>query len=141
MSTESEEIPDTVFVYSFFHGDVEGILNLRERIRHRLETNAQVFGSDERFFGTKDETATIEGLYNGDLKDDEFESESDNDASSVAYEIWTNAAEQDAQRATHQEPVRPRLCHSTDAVRRAGRRRRVRQDRSRDRRIRVRGVG
>ncbi len=107
---------DTVFVYSFFHGDVEGVLNLRERIRHRLETNAQVFGSDERFFGTKNETATIEGLYNGDLKDDEFEAESDNDATSIAYEIWTNAAEEDPQRAERIKNL-PDLVYATRPVR------------------------
>ena len=103
---------DTVFVYSFFHGDVEQVLQLRERIRHRLETNARVFGSDEKFFGTNDETATIEGLYNGDLADEEFENDSDNDASSIAYEVWTRAAELDPVRA---ELVRslPDLVYAT----------------------------
>lgn len=90
---------DTVYLYSFFHGDVEDVLKLRKRIRNRLETNAKVFGSDERFFGTKEETVTIEGLYNGDLGDDEFEVDSDNDASSVAYEVWMNAVADDPDRA------------------------------------------
>ena len=35
----------------------------------------------------------IEGLYNGDLPDDE--SDAENDASSIAYEVWTRAKEED----------------------------------------------
>ena len=38
---------DTVHIYSFFHDDVDTVLNLRARIRERLHRNAQVFGSDE----------------------------------------------------------------------------------------------
>lgn len=107
---------DTVFVYSFFHGDVEHVLKLRERIRHRLEMNARVFGSDERFFGTNDEIATIEGLYNGELQDDEFETDADNDASSIAYEVWTNAAEQDPARAERVKNL-PDLVYATRPTR------------------------
>lgn len=107
---------DTVFVYSFFHGDVEQVLRLRERIRHRLEMNARVFGSDEKFFGTTDEIATIEGLYNGDLQDDEFENDADNDASSIAYEVWTNAAEKDPARAERVKNL-PDLVYATRPTR------------------------
>jgi superfamily II DNA or RNA helicase len=78
-----------VFVYSFFHENVENVLSLRQRIRDRLHRNAEVFGSDERFFGTADETQAIEDLYNGKLEDDDLESEVD--ASSLAYEIWSKA--------------------------------------------------
>ena len=107
---------DTVYLYSFFHGDVENVLKLRERIRFRLETNAKVFGSDERFFGTKDETATIEGLYNGDLRDDEFDVDSDNDASSIAYEVWMNAAAEDPDRAERVK-IMPDLVDATRPAR------------------------
>lgn len=78
-----------VFVYSFFHENVENVLSLRQRIRDRLHRNAEVFGSDERFFGTAEETQAIEDLYNGKLDDDELDSEVD--ASSLAYEIWSKA--------------------------------------------------
>lgn len=81
-----------VFVYSFFHENVENVLSLRQRIKERLHKNAEVFGSDERFFGTAEETQAIEDLYNGKLDDDELDSEVD--ASSLAYEVW-NRAEQD----------------------------------------------
>jgi len=107
---------DEVFVYSFFHGDVEQVLRLRERIRHRLEMNARVFGSDERFFGTKEETATIEGLYDGDLRDGELESEADNDASSVAFEVWTAAAAADPARAERIKAL-PDLVYATRPTR------------------------
>jgi len=78
-----------VYVYSFFPGDtVETVLNLRRRIRERLEKNAQVFGSDEKFFGTEAEQSLITELYKGNLVD---EDDSENDASSLAYEIWNDA--------------------------------------------------
>lgn len=88
---------DTVLVYSYFHESVENVLKLRDRIRQRLERNAEAFGSDERFFGTDRETAVIADLYNGTLDDDD--SEADNDASSIAYEIWMKALAADPERA------------------------------------------
>lgn len=88
---------DTVEILSFFHESIESVLSLRDRIRHRLSQNARAFGSDEKFFGTKEETAIIEGLYNGDLPDDG--SDADNDASSLAYEIWMKAKIEDPLRA------------------------------------------
>ena len=92
---------DTVEILSFFHESIENVLSLRDRIRHRLSQNAKAFGSDEKFFGTKEETAIIEGLYNGDLPEDG--SEADNDASSLAYEIWMRAKSEDPQRAARVE--------------------------------------
>jgi hypothetical protein len=86
-----------VFVYSFFHENVENVLSLRQRIKDRLQKNAEVFGSDERFFGTADETRTIEDLYNGKLDDDELDSEVD--ASSLAYEVWSRAEKDDPELA------------------------------------------
>jgi superfamily II DNA or RNA helicase len=92
---------DTVEILSFFHESIENVLSLRDRIRHRLSQNAKAFGSDEKFFGTKEETAIIEGLYNGDIPDDG--SEADNDASSLAYEIWMKAKAENPQRAARVE--------------------------------------
>ncbi len=86
-----------VFVYSFFHEGVENVLSLRQRIRDRLHINAEVFGSDERFFGTAEETQAIENLYNGKLEDDDLDSEVD--ASSLAYEVWSRAEEDDPELA------------------------------------------
>lgn len=104
---------DTVLVYSYFHESVEAVLNLRERIRQRLEQNAEAFGSDERFFGTHRETAIIQNLYDGMLLDDD--NEADNDATSIAYEIWMKALDEDPERAARIERM-PDLVY---AVRRA----------------------
>jgi superfamily II DNA or RNA helicase len=82
-----------VFVYSFFHENVENVLSLRRRIKDRLQKNAEVFGSDERFFGTAEETKAIEDLYNGNLNDEELDSEVD--ASSLAWEVWNKAEHDD----------------------------------------------
>ena len=57
-----------------------------------VQVRLRVFGSDERFFGTAEETKAIEDLYNGKLEDDDLDSEVD--ASSLAFEVW-NRAEQD----------------------------------------------
>jgi hypothetical protein len=70
---------------------------LRERIRERLERNAEAFGSDEKFFGSDKETAIIRDLYDGSLAEEE--NEDDNDASSIAYEIWMKAVLDDPERA------------------------------------------
>ncbi|MFC5931723.1 NgoFVII family restriction endonuclease [Cryobacterium melibiosiphilum] len=78
-----------VLIYSFFHENVENVLNLRSRIAQRLHTNAEVFGSDEQFFGSAEETKVIEDLYKGHL--DDAQVDSDVDASSLAYEVWNNA--------------------------------------------------
>ena len=95
------QISPTVEILSFFHETIENVISLRDRIRHLLSQNASAFGSDEKFFGTKDETAVIEGLYSGDLPSDEIES--DNDASSLAYEIWTKAKKENPERAARVE--------------------------------------
>ena len=92
---------DFVLIYSYFHDKVEAVLNLRERIRQRLEKNAEAFGSDEKFFGTAKETATIADLYSGTLEDNE--DESDNDAASLAYEIWMKAQAENPERALRVE--------------------------------------
>ncbi len=90
-----------VEILSFFHETIENVIALRDRIRHRLSQNASAFGSDEKFFGTTDETAIIEGLYSGDLPTDG--SDSDDDASSLAYEIWTKAKKENPERAARVE--------------------------------------
>ena len=95
------QVSPTVEILSFFHETIENVISLRDRIRHRLSQNASAFGSDEKFFGTKDETAIIEGLYSGDLPTDG--SDSDNDASSLAYEIWTKAKIENPARAARVE--------------------------------------
>ncbi|KJL24880.1 ATP-dependent RNA helicase DbpA [Microbacterium azadirachtae] len=81
-----------VLLYSIFHGSLNNVLSLRQRIADRLHQNAQAFGSDEQFFGSEDEVRTINDLYNGTL--DEAEDVEDIDAASLAYQYWSNALEQ-----------------------------------------------
>ena len=78
-----------VLVYSFLPEDaVENVIELRARIKNRLEEAAIAFGSDEEFFGTEGETQAIEGLYNGTLEDiDDVEI----DAASIAFQVWQEA--------------------------------------------------
>ncbi len=81
-----------VLLYSIFHGSLNNVLSLRQRIADRLHQNAQAFGSDEQFFGSEDEVRTINDLYNGTL--DEGEDVEDIDAASLAFQYWSNALQQ-----------------------------------------------
>lgn len=98
-----------VFVYSFFHEDVEAVLSLRKRIRERLQNNAEVFGSDERFFGSDEEIASIVDLYNGNLREEES---GEVDASSLAFEAWRQA-EKDHPEVTDRVLAMPDMVFST----------------------------
>ena len=84
---------DMVLLYSFFHESVDAVISLRQRIAARLKANAEAFGSDEQFFGTDGEIKTLTDLYNGTL--DEPNEADDVDASSLAYQYWRAAEQQD----------------------------------------------
>ncbi|MDN6556681.1 MAG: phospholipase D-like domain-containing protein [Acidipropionibacterium acidipropionici] len=104
---------DTVWIYTMVHDNLEEVLNLRQRISHRLANNAQVFGSDEKFFGGPDETRLLAGLYNGRFDDADAEGEDDVDAASLAYEYWRNAVATDPSLADRI----PRMPDLVDATR------------------------
>jgi len=104
---------DVVRIYSFFHEGVENVLNLRSRISERLHANAEVFGSDEQFFGSPEETKIIEDLYKGHLDDGQLETEVD--ASSLAYEVWSNA-EKEHPEITERVITLPDMVYATRAV-------------------------
>jgi len=97
---EAEE----VLIYSFLPDDnVNDVLDLRQRIRRRLTEAAQVFGSDEDFFGTPEEVSIIEGLYTGNLADVEG-AEGEVDAASYAFQVWQKAEKENpelAEKARH----------------------------------------
>ncbi|MBW1640053.1 NgoFVII family restriction endonuclease [Microbacterium resistens] len=101
---------DEVLIYSLWHDGVEQVLNLRQRIADRLHANAEVFGSDEQFFGSEDEVKIIEDLYKGKLDDNELDNEVD--ASSLAYEVWSSAEEQYPELAERVREL-PDLVYST----------------------------
>ncbi len=103
---------EEILIYSFFHESVENVISLRQRIKDRLAANAEAFGSDEVFFGTEDETRAIEDLYNGKL--DETEVDTEVDASSLAYEVWSRA-ENETPEIAHKVTELPDLVHATRA--------------------------
>ena len=88
---------EDIFCYSFLPAEgVERIINLRGRVRDRLQQNAEVVGTDEAFFEDDREEGNeaIVDLYNekaGLLDDDR---DNDVDLASHAYQIWKNAITQ-----------------------------------------------
>ena len=89
---------DEILCYSFLPTEgVERIINLRGRVRSRLQQNAEVVGTDEAFFEDDGEPGnqTIEDLYSeqSGLLDDDIDT--DVDLTSHAYQIWKNAITED----------------------------------------------
>lgn len=89
---------EDILCYSFLPADgVERLINLRGRVRSRLQENAEVVGTDEAFFEDDGEVGnqTIADLYNehAGLLDDDMDN--DVDLASHAYQIWKNAITDD----------------------------------------------
>ncbi len=82
-----------ILCYSFLPTEgVEQVINLRGRLRQRLQENAEVVGTDETFF-EDDTTQVILDLYNeksGTLDGDE---DTEVDLTSEAFQIWKNATD------------------------------------------------
>ena len=104
-----------ILCYSFLPADgVERIINLRGRVRERLQENAEVVGTDEAFFEDDGEEGNqqIVNLYNeqAGLLDDERDN--DVDLASHAYQIWKNAITQNPQ-LEKIIPALPSVVYST----------------------------
>lgn len=85
---------DTIHCYSFLPADgVNRIIRLRERVKERLQENAEVVGTDEEFF--PDDKSKLVDLYHE--KSGILDGDDDNevDLASTAYQIWKNAIDQD----------------------------------------------
>jgi superfamily II DNA or RNA helicase len=103
-----------VRVYSFLpQAGVENVIALRQRIRQRLQENAEVFGSDEQFFEDDLTEDDLKGLFDGTASLDEDETEEDVDWASQALAIWEAAT--DAQQ--RQAMSLPDVTYSTRARR------------------------
>ncbi len=90
---KSEEI----LCYNFLPAEgVEKILLLRGRLKIRLKQNAEVVGTDERFFDDED-SVKLKDLYNENSQVLDEEDSNDIDLSSYAYQIWQNAIEENAE--------------------------------------------
>jgi Helicase conserved C-terminal domain/PLD-like domain len=89
------QLSDAIYCYSFLPADgVERLIRLRERVRQRLQQNAEVVGTDEAFFEDElAETATVtfQDLYNEKAGVLDGEADSEVDLASQAYQIWKNA--------------------------------------------------
>lgn len=86
-----------VLIYTLSHGGLEDVLSLRRRVQQRLGDNAKTFGSDEKFFGTDEETQLITDLFQGRLAEES--AGEDVDATSIAFEIWSKAVKNNPQLA------------------------------------------
>ena len=95
-------------------GSLEEQIDLRKRIRHRLEENASLLGSDERFFGEEGEQELISGLFDEHAEWDMGEGE-DVDPVSMAYEIWRLASESHPQLTKRVEKM-PNVVYATLAA-------------------------
>ncbi len=84
-----------ILCYSFLPADgIERLIRLRERVRARLDQNAEVVGTDEAFFENEDQQAVLD-LYNEKAGILDGDDDTEVDLSSYAYQIWKNATEAD----------------------------------------------
>ncbi len=85
---------DTIYCYSFLPADgVERLLQLRERVRQRLQQNAEVVGTDEAFFEDDANNSAFFDLYNEKAGILDGEMDTEVDLASQAYQIWKSATD------------------------------------------------
>ena len=85
---------DSITCYSFLPAEgVERIIRLRERVRTRLQQNAEVVGTDEAFFEDEANTQSLVDLYNEKAGILDGEADTEVDLASQAYQIWKNATD------------------------------------------------
>ena len=84
---------DQILCYSFLPAEgVERIINLRGRLRKRLQENAEVVGTDEAFF-EDDDARVILDLYNEKSGVLDGEEDTEVDLTSKAFQIWKKATD------------------------------------------------
>jgi SNF2 family DNA or RNA helicase len=82
--------------YSFLPTDgVERVIRLRNRVRRRLQENAEVVGTDESFFEDDADDSLILDLYNEKAGILDGDGDTEVDLASYAYQIWKNAIDAD----------------------------------------------
>ncbi len=85
---------ERILCYSFLPEDgLENIIQLRTRLRNRIQQNAEVVGSDEVFF--EGDPINLSDLYNEKAGILDQEDEGEVDLASYAYQIWKNAIDAD----------------------------------------------
>ena len=87
---------EEILCHSFLPAEgVERIIDLRGRVRRRLEQNAEVVGTDEAFFEDESDEQTILNLYHERAGILDGEPDGEVDLASHAYQIWKNAISAD----------------------------------------------
>ena len=87
---------EEILCHSFLPAEgVEGIIKLRNRVRTRLQENAEVVGADEAFFEDEADSRTILNLYHERAGILDGDADSEVDLASHAYQIWKNAISAD----------------------------------------------
>ena len=87
---------EEILCHSFLPADgVERIINLRNRVRLRLQENAEVVGADETFFEDETDEQTILNLYHERAGILDGDADGEVDLASHAYQIWKNAISAD----------------------------------------------
>jgi Helicase conserved C-terminal domain len=103
---------EEILCYSFLPAEgVDRLINLRGRLRQRLQENAEVVGTDEAFFEDSSDLMILD-LYNeksGILDGDE---DTEVDLTSEAFQIWKNATEHNPELKKAIEEM-PNVVYST----------------------------
>lgn len=87
-----------ILCYSALPEDgIEDIINLRRRLTARIQDNAELVGTDERFFEDDQQSKELRSLYAGEANLDDKDDETD--LLSRAYDIWHQAEQNDPDRA------------------------------------------
>ena len=95
----------TIAVYSFVPADgVERIIQLRRRLCARLQTNQEVVGTDETFFGEASATQ-LRDLYTEQARVLEDDGDEDVDLASAALQVWQSASAADRKAAQALAPI------------------------------------
>ncbi len=86
------QIHEKILAHSFLPADgVNRIIRLRERVRQRLQENAEVVGTDEAFFEDDRNNQVVVDLYNEKAGILDADTDTEVDLASYAYQIWKNA--------------------------------------------------
>lgn len=107
---------EQILCYSFVPAEgVERLIQLRSRVRQRLNENAEVVGTDETFFEDERHDTIIRDLFTekSGILDDPADEEVD--LASLAYQIWKNACDADA-RLKQIIPDLPGVVFSTKSL-------------------------
>ena len=90
------QMAEEILCHSFLPAEgVERIIDLRGRVRRRLQQNAEVVGADESFFEDEADEQTILNLYHERAGILDGDPDGEVDLASHAYQIWKNAISAD----------------------------------------------